>query len=174
MTGLVQVYTGEGKGKTTAAMGLALRAAGHGMKVYIVQFLKNGRSGEICTLRKIKGVRILCTGGCSSPLKSPTEPERNQLRAEFKNTLSECTKIMESGKYDILILDEINVAMKKGLINQNAVIDLLSKRPEGVEIVLTGRGAPRKIVELADLVTRMEEVKHPFKKGIKQRKGVEY
>ena len=175
MTGLIQVYTGKGKGKTTAAMGLALRALGHGMCVCIVQFLKKkGRSGEIEAIKRFRGIRVLHAGGVLPMRRAPNEKERKQLRQSLADALSECENIMRREKYDVIILDEINFAMSSGLVNPEAVLELMKIKPGSVELVLTGRGAPRKILQRADLVTRMEEVKHPFSRGVKARKGIDY
>ena len=175
MTGLIQVYTGKGKGKTTAAIGLALRALGHGMRVCIVQFLKKeGGSGEIEAIRKFRGIKILHAGGVLPMRRAPNEKERKQLRQSLVEALSECGNIIHSGKYDVVILDEINFAMSSRLINPDTVIELMKIKPRSVELVLTGRGAPRKVLQRADLVTQMKEVKHPFNRGVKARKGIEY
>ena len=175
MTGLIQVYTGKGKGKTTAAIGLALRALGHGMRVCIVQFLKKeGGSGEIEAIKRFRGIRILHAGGVFPMRRAPNEKERKQLRQSLVKALSECENIILSKKYDVVILDEINFAMSRGLVSPEAVLELMETKPAGVELVLTGRGAPRRVLQKADLVTRMEEVKHPFNRGVKARKGIEY
>lgn len=175
MKGLVQVYTGKGKGKTTAAMGLVLRALGHGMGVCIFQFLKKQEgSGEIEALKRFANVKIFHARGVCPLLRPPTDQEHEQSKEELECAFTESRKIIESAKYDIVILDEINVAMSKGFINPEAVLELVRKKPENVEVILTGRGAPEEILEAADIVTRMEEVKHPYCKGEKPRKGIDY
>ncbi len=175
MTGLIQVYTGKGKGKTTAAIGLALRALGHGMRVCIVQFLKKERgSGEIEAIRKFRGIKILHAGGVLPMRRAPNEKERKQLRQSLVKALSQCENIISSKKYDVVILDEINFAMSSGLVSPEAVLELMETKPGNVELVLTGRGAPRRVLQKADLVTHMEEVKHPFNRGVKARKGIDY
>ncbi|OGW83439.1 MAG: cob(I)yrinic acid a,c-diamide adenosyltransferase [Omnitrophica bacterium RIFCSPLOWO2_01_FULL_45_10] len=167
---LVQVYTGNGKGKTTAAIGLAIRAAGAGYKVYIQQFIKGRIYSELKALSKIKNIKAeQCGRGCFIKGK-PTMLDKicaqsGLLRAE---------QIIMSGKYDLVILDEVNVALKLGLIECEKVIDIISRKPKDVEIVLTGRYCPSCILECADLVTEMREIKHPYKKGIPARRGIEY
>ena len=175
MKGLIQVYTGKGKGKTTAAMGLALRALGHGMRVCIIQFLKKERrSGEIEAIKRCRGIKILYAEGVL-PVKRPVrEQELKRLRQSLAEALSECENIIRSKKYDVVILDEINFAMSRGLVSSEAVLELMETKPGSVELVLTGRGAPRRVLQRANLVTRMEEVKHPFSRGVKARKGIEY
>ncbi len=168
--GLIQVYTGEGKGKTTAALGLALRAAGQKMKVVIIQFVKGDSTcGEHLFAEKYHSFDIvqLNTGDCFTQTLA-------ELRKITERTLSLAEDTLTRGEYDIVILDEIFVALSRKLITTSQAIDLISKKPEGVELILTGRGAPREIIQRADLVTEMVAVKHPFAKGIKARKGIEY
>lgn len=168
--GFVHIYTGDGKGKTTAALGLALRAAGAGLKVYICQFMKNGRYGEIKTLSKIKGIKIEQFGrGCfvkNNPKKKDIECAREGLE--------KAASCVSSGRYDVVILDELNVAVKLGLIALEDVIGLIDLRPIFVELVLTGRDCPSKLFKYADIVTCMKEVKHHYNNGIKSRRGIEY
>ena len=175
MKGLTQVYTGKGKGKTTAAMGLALRALGRGKRVCIVQFLKKeGGSGETEAMKKFPGVRILYTGGEFNVLRPLSQERKSRLQKELSETLSECKKILEGGEYDIVILDEIKVAMSKGLANIETVLEVMDSKPENVELVLTGRNATKEVIDRADLVTQMEDIKHPYRNGIKAREGIDY
>jgi len=167
--GLIQVYTGDGKGKTTAALGLAVRAAGHGMKVGFVQFLKGEPCGEHLFMSQYHDFDIVQIGTGDSFTKS-----REELTEEMQQTLAYTEQQMLSGRYDLLILDEIFIAIQKGLTATEQVLDLLEKRPESVELVLTGRYAPAKVVERADLVTEMHMIKHPFNQGICARPGIEY
>jgi len=166
---LIQVYTGDGKGKTTAALGLAMRAAGQGMRVGFVQFLKSEPSGEHFFMSKYHAFDIIQIGAGDSFTK-PLE----QLREEAQRTLTYAEEQMLNGGYDLLIMDEIFVAIYKGLITIQQVLDLLDKRPSPVELVLTGRYAPPEVVERADLVTEMHMIKHPFNQGITARRGIEY
>ncbi|MFC1870464.1 cob(I)yrinic acid a,c-diamide adenosyltransferase [Chloroflexota bacterium] len=167
--GLIQVYTGDGKGKTTAALGLAMRAAGHGMKIAFIQFLKGERCGEHLFVSRHHPFDIVQISVGSSF----TKPEE-QLGTEARQTLAYAEKEMLSGNYDLIILDEILVAVNLGLITTRQVLDLLEKKPDSLELVLTGRGAPPEIVQRADLVTEMRPVKHPFQEGIAARRGIEY
>jgi len=167
--GLVQVYTGDGKGKTTAALGLAMRATGRGMRVGFIQFLKSERCGEHFFMSRYHPFEIvqMSTGD------SLTKPHE-QLCEEVQQTLAYTEKQMLSDNYDLLILDEVLVAVHKGLITSEQVLDLLERKPDSIELVLTGRYAPPEIVERADLVTEMRMVKHPFNQGIPARRGIEY
>jgi cob(I)alamin adenosyltransferase len=167
--GLIQVYTGDGKGKTTAALGLAMRATGHGLKIAFIQFLKGIPAGEHIYTEKYKPFSIVQISKGDSFTKS-TE----QLKEEAQQTMVYAEKEMLSGNYDLVILDEIFVALGKGLITLEQVLDLLHKKPVPLELVLTGRGAPREVILEADLVTEMLMIKHPFNEGIAGRKGIEY
>ena len=175
--GLVQVYTGDGKGKTTAAIGQAFRAAGRGLRVQIYQFLKS---------RSPVFGEFLCLEGAEIPIRwkrfdnqvppafQKGEPDEESFFLSLQEALEEVQESIAKGDKDLVILDEINVAMKQGWISIEDVLSILMQKPSGVEVILTGRGAPREILEKADLVTEMLEVKHPFMKGIKARKGIEY
>jgi len=168
----VQVYTGEGKGKTTAAFGLALRAIGRGLKVYIIQFIKGGFDyGELYIVDKLPNLKLKAFGRGKFVTTKPAQKEDIQLAEE---ALALAQKVVKSGDYDIVILDEINVALELKLIETRKVVELIENKPKHVELVLTGRYAPEKIVEIADLVTEMKEIKHPFNKGYGARKGIEY
>ena len=170
--GLIQVYTGNGKGKTSAAWGLALRAIGRGLKVYVIQFIKGGFDyGELRVLRRLPHLTLKAYGRGKFITAKPPENEDIRLAEE---ALRLAKTIIESGEYDIVILDEINVALGLKLIKLQEVVETIKKKPEKVEIVLTGRNAPEQIIELADLVTELKEIKHPFNKGFQARKGIEY
>ena len=169
--GYVQVYTGNGKGKTTAALGLALRASGAGLRVFIQQFAKKNKEyGEIKALRKIGNIEVSQCGGGSfiigRPSVSDIECAREGLALARKNIFSK--------KFDIVILDEINIAMKLGLIKISDVMEIIKLKPRSLELVLTGRNCPASIKRRADLVTDMCEIKHPYRRGIIGRKGIEY
>ncbi len=169
-TGKVHIYTGSGKGKTTAALGLAVRAAGADFRISIYQFIKSKNSSELKTLKKIKNIRLeQCGRGCfirSRP--TSTDIECAQMG------LAKARRDIMSGKYDLVILDEVNVAVKLGLVSAIEVLDIVSSRPDFVEIVLTGRGTDRRLVACADYVTRFVKVKHPFDKGLLARRGIEH
>lgn len=167
--GLIQVYTGDGKGKTTAALGLAMRAAGQGMKVAFIQFLKGEICGEHMFVSCYKPFDIIQPGGGTSFAKSG-----DQLIQEVQQTLALAEEKMLSGKYELLILDEVLVAIHKGLISSGQLAGLLDKKPDPVELVLTGRNAPVELLERADLVTEMRMIRHPFNRGIAARRGIEY
>jgi len=170
--GLVQVYTGNGKGKTTAAFGAALRAVGRGLKVYVIQFIKGGFDyGELHSVKHVPNLKLTAFGRGRFIIESPPSQEDVELaRQAFKLAKD----VVQSGIYDMVILDEINVALNLKIIDINEVVKLIKNKPEHVELILTGRYAPAQIVELADLVTEMREVKHPFTKGVPPREGIEY
>lgn len=168
--GLTQIYTGDGKGKTTAALGQTIRAVGQGLKVIIIQFIKGGSlCGEHLFAVKYRHFEIVQLNTRNSFNMSLEE-----LRLTTGQTLALAEKTIVSGKYDMVVLDEIMVALNKGLINVGQVLDLIAKKPEKTELILTGRGAPKEIIEKADLVTEMVEVKSPFTKGVTARRGIEY
>lgn len=170
--GLVQVYTGNGKGKSSAAFGLALRAIGRGLKVYIIQFIKGGFDyGELYIVDKLPNVTLKAFGRGKFITQKPAE----KVDAEFaEEALALAEGVVKSGEYDIIILDEINVALNLKLIKTKKVLELIKNKPKHVELILTGRYAPNEIIDAADLVTEMKEVKHPFNKGYQARKGIEY
>jgi len=173
--GLVQVYTGEGKGKTTAAIGEALRARGRGYKVLLVQFLKGKKgSGEISILEEL-GVKVICKGkelGLS--LNRMVEDERRTIREEWGNFLDKINEEVLAEGYDLLILDEINVACHYGLTDENKLLRFIKEKPDGLEIILTGRYASPRLIKTAHLVSEIKKIKHPYNEGIKARKGVEF
>jgi cob(I)alamin adenosyltransferase len=161
---------GCGKGKTTAALGLALRAAGAGLKVYILQFIKGKPYGELKALKSIKNIKIeQCGRGCF--IKK--NPEKKDIDYAEKG-LDKAEKAIMSGKYDVVILDEANIALKLGLLNLKNTINIIENKPSRVELILTGRYCPRTLLKHAQLITDMREVKHPYQKGIKARRGIEY
>lgn len=170
--GYIQVYTGNGKGKTTAALGLAVRAAGHGLHTVIVQFMKGWIDyGELEGARMLAPcVEIIQAGRDTFVNRKNPDPEDVRLAREGWQTAK---GIILDGKADIVVLDEINCAMDFGLLPVEEVLDVLRNKPDGMELVLTGRGAPPAIVEIADLVTEMREVKHYYAKGVDARVGVE-
>ncbi|MGB9676045.1 MAG: cob(I)yrinic acid a,c-diamide adenosyltransferase [Candidatus Bathyarchaeales archaeon] len=169
--GLVQVYTGNGKGKTTAAFGLALRAIGRGLKVYVIQFIKGGFDyGELYIVDKLPNLTLKAFGRGKFIVDKPSSEDIKSA----EEALSLAESVVKSGEYDIVILDEINVALKLKLISLERVLELIKNKPKHVELVLTGRYAPNEIIEVADLVTEMKEVKHPYNKGCQARRGIEF
>jgi cob(I)alamin adenosyltransferase len=167
--GLVHVYTGDGKGKTTAALGLAMRAVGQGMKVSFIQFVKGLPCGEHLFAKQYNPFEIVQISIGDSFKKS-----KEQAGHEARQTLAYAQQDIASGKYDLVVLDEIFVAITQGLITVKQVLDLLDAKPVSVELVLTGRKAPPEIVQRADLVTEMLMIKHPFTEGTNARRGIEY
>ncbi len=168
--GLVQIYTGNGKGKTTATLGLAMRAVGAGLKVYIMQFIKGREYSEIKAIKKIKKITVeQCGRGCfikKRPLKKDRLLAQNGLKKVQKNIFSK--------KYDLVILDEVNVALELDLLKVNELVSIIKNKPRNIELVLTGRYCPKTMFKYVDLITEMKEVKHPYKRGIKARLGIEY
>ncbi len=167
---MIQVYTGNGKGKTTAAIGLALRAAGAGKKVYICQFCKGRCYNEIKALKKIKNIKVEQFGRSCFIKKAPDKIDLQMAQAGIKAV----SKNIRTKKYQLVILDEINIAVKLGLIPLSDLLELIKQKPKSMEPVLTGRYVHAKIIKLADLVSRIEEVKHYYQKGIKARNGIEF
>ena len=167
--GKIHVYTGNGKGKTTAALGLALRAIGAGYKVYIIQFLKGQDYSELKSLRPLKKITLKRFGERTFIHKIGTKPDRIATLEAF----SWAKKIIKSNKFYILILDEVFLATFFKLIKVSEVVSLIKKKSKNVELVLTGRKAPVQIIRLADYVTEMKEIKHPYQKGLLARKGIE-
>jgi len=170
--GLVHVYTGNGKGKTSAAFGLALRAIGNGLKVFVIQFIKGGFDyGELHAVKFLPNLELRTFGRGKFISKIPPDAEDVRLAREGFELAK---KVIEGGGFDVVVLDEINVAMHLKLIRVDEVLGLIRNKPKHVELVLTGRSAPSEIVEVADLVTEMREVKHPYALGMQPRKGIEY
>jgi cob(I)alamin adenosyltransferase len=172
--GLIQIYTGTGKGKSTAAIGQAARAAGHGFKVGFISFFKDPEAfgyGEYKSLEKL-GVKTFLFAKKHPHFYKELNPE---------NVCRECSKgvefiknLFQDPSWDMLVLDEINIAVRDGFLKEDDVLSLLEAKPKKLELVLTGRGVTDKIMEKADLVSEVREVKHPYSKGIKSRKGIEY
>jgi len=169
--GLVQVYTGDGKGKTTAALGLAVRAAGHGYHTYIGQFMKGQDYGELRGAALLAPYVTLEQYGGATFLRAEDVSDRD--RALARSGLERARAVLASGRYEIVVLDEVLMALYFDLAPLTALLDLIVTRPPGVELVLTGRRAPQAVIDVADLVTEMVEVKHPYQRGIGARKGIE-
>ena len=167
---MIQVYTGCGKGKTTAAFGQALRAAGAGLKVFIGQFIKGRNYGELNALKKIKNIKIEQFGRDCFIKREPNKKDITLARSGLERV----RKIISLGIYDMVILDEINVALKLRLLKLEDVISLIKNTPQKTELVLTGRYAHLEILKIADLVSEIKDRKHYYKKGIKARRGIEY
>jgi len=169
---VLEVYTGDGKGKTTAALGLALRATGHGWKVLMIQFMKGSPEyGEITAAKGIKGLTVVQTG--LPTFVEKCNPSAEDL-AEAARGLALAREGLSSGQYRLVILDEINVAVDYGLVKLDDALALIDACPEDVELVFTGRGAKPAVLDRADLVSEVHEVKHPYQKGYVNRVGIDY
>lgn len=169
--GFVTVITGNGKGKSTAGFGMALRASGWGKKVLIAQFLKKGNYGELRSLKKLPLVDVKQFGKKKlTDLAKPDEADK----ALARKGLAWVAKAIETGRYDLAILDEINLVIRYRLINKDSVIGLIKNRPKDLDLVLTGRQADPEIIKQADLVSQVKNIKHPYSKGVSARKGFEY
>lgn len=192
-TGLVQVYTGKGKGKTTAALGLALRAVGHGFRVEVIQYMKGSAyTGELFSTERLPNLNIKQFGrgcpyaalirsglrkckGCGECFLQDNEKSRAEFQ-QFVNEAYECTRqVLQDSEVNIVILDEINNALRYELLTEKEVLDLISLKDEKTELIMTGRGFADEILAAADLVTEMKAIKHPCQEqGIKSRRGIEY
>lgn len=169
---MLHIYCGDGKGKTTCSMGLTVRAAGHGRKVVVAQFLKCGNSGERVILEQLPNVKCLPVPEITKFVFTMTEEEKAQTRAQMTNILR--LAIEGSQEADLLVLDELNGAISTGMVALEDVLSFLDSRPEGLEVVITGRDPAPELQERADYITEMKKVKHPFDKGLNARKGVEW
>jgi cob(I)alamin adenosyltransferase len=170
--GLVQIFTGDGKGKTSAAIGTVIRALGHGLKVYIVFFMKGDYLyGERKILSRLPGVTLESFG--SSRFIDP-ENIKPEEKSEAEKALAAARRAMLGGDYDLVVLDEVNLAVAFNLVGVDEVLALIEDKPEGVELILTGRQADRELVRVADLVTECLKIKHPYDSGVEGRKGFEF
>ena len=170
MKGYIQVYTGNGKGKTTAALGLALRAAGAGLRVYIIQFMKGTDSSENAILERLGDLITVRQYGCTGFVKKIPGDEDIRLACEG---WEEAERVVNSGEYDMVILDEANMAVHFGLFPLSKLLSLMERKPENMELVITGRKADKQVIERADIVTEMGEIKHYYHKGVPARRGIE-
>ncbi len=170
--GLVYIFTGDGKGKTSAALGVVLRALGHGMRVHITYFMKGDYPyGERAILSKLPNVTMASFGSLKFVDPANVKPEEIE---QAKLALAAAREAMLSGNYDLVVLDEINIAVAWKLVKLDEVVKLISDKPKNVELILTGRQADTKLVQLADLVTEMLKIKHPYDEGVLARKGIDY
>ena len=169
---MIQVYTGDGKGKTTAAIGQAIRATGHNFKVLMIQFMKGDPNyGEIIASQKISNFEIKQFGLPTFVKRGEPSPEDLRLAQEG---LTFAKKALQDNKYQMIILDEINVAIDYGLVKLSDVLELVKNCPKSIELILTGRYAPKELIDLADLVSEIKEIKHPYMKGYVSREGIDY
>lgn len=172
--GLVQVYTGEGKGKTTAAIGQGIRAAGRGLKVCMIQFLKGSPTGELETIKRLEpDFRIFRFEKNRGFFWTLNDDEKKEVKKEVERAFQYAKELLSTGDCDMLILDEIMGVLQNKLLEVKDVCQFIKEKPNDVELILTGRNVPAEIVELADLVTEMKEVKHYYREGIVARKGIE-
>ncbi len=173
--GIIEVYTGDGKGKTTAAVGLGIRAVGDGFKVAMIQFLKATPTGELKSLEKFAGNFKVYRFEESKKFFWEANDEEKELMKRCEHRAFDFAKeLCRNGDVDIIILDEIMLALYNKLLSVEEVCDFLKNKPENVELILTGRYAPQQILDAADLVTEMKMIKHPFEKGLPARKGIEF
>ncbi len=173
--GYVQVYTGNGKGKTTAALGQAFRAVGQGMKVMVIQFLKGIPSGEMTAAERLgPDMKILRFERNKKFFWQLTEKEKRELQEDIQKAVNYTMEILCHNSCDMLILDEIMGAIHSGLVSIDQVIQIIEAKPPSMELILTGRNVPSEIADYADLVTEMKPVKHYYEKGVAARRGIEY
>lgn len=172
--GLIQVYTGEGKGKTTAAVGLAVRARAHGLKICYIYFHKDSERWDYGEHRILRKIGIDVFGFAERHPHFYKDLKVNKIRKECLKGLEFIKKIYRENQYDMLILDEINISVRDGFLNEKEVVDIMRAKPEKLELILTGRGATKKIIKEADLVSMVEKVRHPYDLGVRRRKGIEY
>lgn len=171
MKGYIQVYTGNGKGKTTAALGLAIRAVGAGKKVFFAQFVKGRIYSEIEAVQKfLPDITVRQYGLDCFIFHNPTQQDIDAAQKGF----TEISAIIQSGKYEVVVLDEANIALFYNLFTNKELIEVLKSKPDNVEIIITGRYAPAELTDFADLVTEMKEIKHYYNRGVEARIGIEY
>lgn len=174
-SGYIQIYTGNGKGKTTAAVGLAVRAAGNNYKVAMVQFLKGGETGELESAKRLAPYfNIFRFEKKRGFFWTLSEEEKGELKEEIQEAYRFCRKLLDEKQYDILIMDEVMGAINNKLITEEQMLELMENKPKEMELIMTGRNVPEKIFEKADLVTEMKDLKHYFEKGVPARKGIEF
>ena len=172
--GQIHIYTGDGKGKTTAAMGLALRASAYDKKIYILQFLKGRKTGERLSAEKFDNITFERANKSQKFFMQMNEEEKKEQKEEIKDIWNKISDLLESSDYEIIIFDEIMGAISTGMVELENVKELLNKKGEDKEVILTGRNAPQELIDEADYVTNMKMIKHPFNKNISARKGIEF
>jgi cob(I)alamin adenosyltransferase len=173
--GLIHIYTGDGKGKSTAALGLGLRACGRGFRVWLVQFLKGRDTGELAALQRLTPDFVVCRNQeLKKFVKDLEARELAQVYAATRKLWEEALVVAQTGECDLLILDEIMAALHSGALFLPEIVTFLTRKPSALEVVLTGRNAPPELVELADYVSEITAVKHPYQQGLPARRGIEY
>ena len=173
MAGLVHLYWGDGKGKTTAAMGLALRALGHGRRVVVVQFLKDGTSSELKILRELPQVSVLTCEKQFGFFWNMSEEQKEEARAAYQELFDRAVRMASEEHAFLLVMDEFMAAYNHGMIDQTKALAFLKEKPEGLEVALTGRDPAPELLALADYVSEIRKIKHPFDEGLNARKGIE-
>jgi cob(I)alamin adenosyltransferase len=175
MRGLIHIYTGDGKGKTTAAIGLGVRACGQGMKVLMAQFLKGSPTGEMYSLKSLEpGFKLYRGTGSKKFIWQMDAEERLQTSTEQADIFDHAVNAAKAGECDLLILDEVIGAVSSGMLEFDLLMDFIKNKPEKLELVLTGRGASKELIEAADYVSEIKAVRHPAEKGINARYGIEF
>ena len=172
--GMIHIYCGDGKGKTTAALGLALRAAGAGMKVYILQFLKSSGSSEYNSISKIDNIKITSAQNKVKFVFNMSESEKKELTEDNNRIFCDIVKKSKSNEFDVLVLDEIIGCVECGVIDEDLILNFLENKPDGLEIIMTGRNPSERLIQCADYVSCITKVKHPFDNGENARKGIEF
>lgn len=174
MKGYVHLYCGDGKGKTSAAIGLAVRAAGRGKRILVVRFLKTEDSGEVEILRRIPGITVTPCDREFGFISSLTQEQRQEAAVYFRQRFQNAAGMLTKEAYDVAVFDELIPACSAGMVQESEVIRFLTARPEGLEVVLTGRGPSRELEALADYISEIQMKKHPYTKGVCAREGIEY
>ncbi|MGM0436896.1 MAG: cob(I)yrinic acid a,c-diamide adenosyltransferase [Bacillota bacterium] len=172
--GQIHIYTGDGKGKTTAAMGLAFRASAYDKKIYILQFLKGRKTGERLSAKKFDNITFERANKSKKFYIQMTEEEKKEQKEEIKEIWNKINDLLENSDYEIIIFDEIMGAISNGMVEIDDVKELLKNKGKDKELVLTGRNAPEELIDMADYVTEMQMKKHPFNKNVPAREGIEY
>jgi len=172
--GLVHIYTGDGKGKTTAAMGLAFRASGYAYNICILQFLKARNTGEKLAAKNINDITYKRANTSTKFTIQMNEQEKNILKKEINISWNKLKQNISENNYDLLILDEIMAVINNNFLSVNQLENFINEKPRKLEVIMTGRKAPQELIEVADYVTEMKLIKHPFSKNIKARKGIEF
>jgi len=172
--GLIHIYTGDGKGKTTAAMGLALRASGYGLNILILQFLKARKTGERIAVENIKGITYKRANTSTKFTIQMSEQEKLNLKKEINQSWQRLKDNINKNDYDVIILDEIMAVISNKFLSLQQVKNFIEEKPRGIELLMTGRNAPCELIELADYVTEMKLIKHPFTENIIAREGIEF
>ncbi len=173
-SGLIQILSGDGKGKTTAAVGVAVRARGHNLRVCYIYFHKDPEKWEYGEFKILKELEVDVFGFARKHPHFCKDVVPEDIRRECLKGFEFIKKLYQENKYDILILDEINISLRDGFLKEEEVLDILNSKPENLELILTGRGASKRIIEKADLVSEVKNIKHPYDSGVEEREGIEY